>query len=177
MQVTLGTLANVSMGLAYDIHLGDKVKVESNDKVAFRVFTFLAGGILIAGALAFQLAYDQLKKDDQRANLVILFQIAVQAIVAALMAVEIVYYEADHNDGKIYKDVFGYTDDPHPPLAPGIAQSIITSLLCGAGFGGAILPPIMDSSQESYLDQVLDQPSGTQGSGAYMKVPTSGTGS
>ena len=63
------------MGLAYDIHLGPQaLKWSSNDKVAFRVFPLLCWRNPDAGALAFRLAYTNLKKDDLRANLVMPFK-------------------------------------------------------------------------------------------------------
>jgi hypothetical protein len=187
VQLTLGTLANVSMGLAYDIHIGDKVKIESKDKIAPRLVSFLAGALLAVGGLLFHLLYDMMTADDDRATLVITFQTTVQAVVATLIAIEVAYYQLDKTAGYLYKDIFVALSKVSPADAEVqvVSGNIVTSLVGGMLLGAAIAPPIIDSQRESYLDQVMSErkdPStgktiGTDGSGAYMSVPTSGTGS
>lgn len=185
VQMTLGTTANISMGLAYNIHIGETIANKTQNKTAWRVISFIAGGVMAAAAIAFQIAYGIMKRDDDRAALVVAFQIFIQAVLALLMGTENAYYAMDHEINDLLFDIFGGKLAASYEGAEGfvVLQHMAETLVGAAVTPGVILPPILESVGEGHLDQVLDrQPSdpndpSTDGSGAYMSVPKTGVGS
>lgn len=183
VQVTLGTTANISMGVAYDMHIGDKIQTKSQNCTAFRVVSFITGGLLAAGAIVFQIAYGAIAEDDKRAAFVIAFQVLVQSVLALLMGAENAYYAIDKECNDSLFEIFGpVLPPPNGPEALAVIQHMAGSLLGAALAPGVILPPLLESIGEGHLQQVLSRPNdpsdpSTNGSGAYMAVPKTGTGS
>ncbi len=177
VQVTVGTVSNVSIGLSYNIHLGDQIEVNAKDKVAARVILFIAGGLLTAAAIAFQIAYDQTSRDDKRMTLVLAFQGIIEAIVAMLVAAEVVFYEVDRDSGRLYKSIFGTPGNPQPSQVQAVISAMIGSLIAEATLAGLEAAPVIDSQQESLLNQLLKGTKSTDppaGSGAYISVGDQG---
>lgn len=178
VQVTLGTVANISMGLKYNMHLGDEVKISSQDKAAMRTLELIVGGLMAVLAIAFQIAYGAIAEDDKRAEFVIAFQLSIQALVAVLMGAENAYYLMDHGVKHVLFDIFGPIEpEPDGSKGLGVYQNVLKTLLAAAVAPAAILPPILASQGEDKLNELLAGKSpdkGTQGSGAYISVSDQG---
>jgi type VI secretion system secreted protein VgrG len=89
MQLTIGTSASFVLGRAFDINLGPpKISIDCTDKIGHLTSYLLC--LLLSGiAVAWVLAYDLIGDDaNGRATGAILFQVAVDAVLALLMMAE-----------------------------------------------------------------------------------------
>jgi len=160
VQVTLGTYANITMGLLYDIHVGPKkITLNSSEHPGLCTVTYIMGVIMGAVAIAFQIAYGLFDTDDERAILVITFQCAIQVLLAALMAYENTYYYQEETCNKLFKSIFGTdpadVDEFNVISVTKVLTNLLESLI-GAGVGeAALLPPVIDSYGESKLRPLI----------------------
>jgi len=178
VQVTLGTAANVHMGVSYNIRIGDEIKLKTGQHPAMRKIAFITGAIMAAASIAFQIVYGLMKHDDSRATFVVAYQILIQATLAVLLGAECGYWAVDHHVSHSLFDIFGeckVDDDPETGLT--VYQHILKTLLSAAVAPGAILPPILESVGEKHLEENLTEDAsvkgatqGSPGDGSYVKA-------
>jgi hypothetical protein len=87
MQFTVGTSANFVLGQEFDINLGPP-KIEISGPYSDHPATVVLCGALGAAAIAWVILYDALKEDQQRASLAIKFQALVDALLGAILTIE-----------------------------------------------------------------------------------------
>jgi hypothetical protein len=87
MQFTVGTSANFVLGQEFDINLGPP-KIEISGPYSDHAATVVLCGALGAAAIAWVILYDTLKEDQQRASLAIKFQALVDALLGAILRIE-----------------------------------------------------------------------------------------
>ena len=178
VQVTLGTAANIHMGVSYNLRIGDEVSVKTGRHPALRIIGWVTGAIMAAASIAFQIVYGLMKADDDRATFVIAYQILIQATVAVLLGAEIGYWTIDKQIPVTLFGIFGECDvSPDASQGSTVYQQILKTLLAAAVTPGAILPPILESKGEKHLEQVLEADGsasgateGTPGDGSYVKA-------
>jgi hypothetical protein len=104
MQFTIGTSANFVLGQEFDINLGPpKIEISGSYTDSDHVATVILCGELSAGVIAFFIAYDILKEDHTRATLTLAFQAFVDAMLMAILAVEMALKATDKEASNAYK--------------------------------------------------------------------------
>lgn len=88
LQLTIGTSASFVLGRSFDINLGPpKISVDVTDQLSHLTSYLLC--VLLSGiALAWVIAYDLMDDANQRATGALIFQVAVDAVLAFLMIEE-----------------------------------------------------------------------------------------
>ena len=111
-QIILGTSANVVMGQIYDILIGPQpIKIRSNTSTGLMVISLIMGGLMIVLSAVFLWAYEAIGSqwdtgnlhadDDKRADIVMLFQEAMQLCIFTLIM--IYNHHADDLEGPAIK--------------------------------------------------------------------------
>jgi type VI secretion system secreted protein VgrG len=95
LQFTIGSSANFVLGQEFDINLGPP-KIEISGPYSDHPGTVILCGVLGAAVTAWTILYDALTEDQQRAQLVIAFQAFVDALLIAILAVEMAMKAAEH---------------------------------------------------------------------------------
>jgi type VI secretion system secreted protein VgrG len=138
VQFTVGTSNNFVLGQEFDINLGPP-KIEISGPYSDHPASVILCGVLGAAAIAWVIAYDCLKEDQQRAALAIAFQALVDTLLIAILAVEMALKAADKSATNDYKKLcrvgpeFERLDD---------SDWGILSFGAGAATLGAILAPL-----------------------------------
>lgn len=95
MQFTIGTSANFVLGQEFDINLGPP-KVEISGPYSDHPGTVILCGVLGVAVTAWTILYDALTEDAQRAQLNIAFQALIDALLVAILSVEMAAKKATH---------------------------------------------------------------------------------
>ena len=102
MQFTVGTSANFVLGQEFDINLGPP-KIEISGPYSDHPATVVLCGALGAAAIAWVILYDALREDQQRAALAIKFQKLVDALLGAMLTIEMAMKAAHQGIMEQYK--------------------------------------------------------------------------
>ena len=138
MQFTVGTSTSFVLGQEFDINLGPP-KIEISGPYSDHAATVVLCGALGAAAIAWVILYDALREDQQRASLAIAFQALVDALLGAILTVEMAMKAARQGASDQSRAQVGV--DPEFPV-PGHSDWGILSFGAGAATLAAMLAPL-----------------------------------
>jgi hypothetical protein len=176
MQFTLGTSANVVMGQSFDINLGPRrIQVDAHDKTQVKPLTIILAWTMTGIIIAFLIAYSALTDNDQRAALLVTFQLSLQILLGVIMDQErLMYHQVDDKTKKAVYEVFFTTPSNDNPVLDKNYPGLTALAVAGAYMSVAGLPPILESMGEQELDasgttataaSPPDEPTSTQKAG------------
>jgi hypothetical protein len=138
MQFTVGTSANFVLGQEFDINLGPP-KIEISGPYSDHPATVVLCGALGAAAIAWVILYDALREDQQRASLVIQFQALVDALLGAMLTIEMAMKAAHQGASEQYRAQVGVDTEFQ---VPGHSDWGILSFGAGGATLAAMRAPI-----------------------------------
>ena len=141
MQLTIGTSATLVYGRVFDINLGPpKVEIRPGD--ASNVVSCLLCGALGVASVLWVILYSVQQGDHERANTAIVFQALIDAILVALMAVEMSKEQKDEIANGVLHRLFHSYD-----WVSGSIDTILLKWLASIGLGavaiGAAVAPLV----------------------------------
>jgi hypothetical protein len=145
MQFTIGSNATFTWGRQFDIHMGpEKVEYNLDAHTAFG----MAMCCLIGGAcLAYSICYGLCTDEDERASIVIIFQITIDVLLAALMTQVMYYRGVDIAATDALRTLYAAP-------APGHSTTLedFVGGLSGAAFLAAVVtPPVVIATEEGHF--------------------------
>jgi len=105
MQLTMGSSAQITMGQSMEISFGPP-KMEWHESFKDHVATCILCGVLGAAAILWVLLYDKLTGDKERANLAIVFQLLFDALLVAILGVEMAKKVGNQTVDEAFKPIF-----------------------------------------------------------------------
>jgi type VI secretion system secreted protein VgrG len=138
MQFTVGTSANFVLGQEFDINLGPP-KIEISGPYSDHPATVVLCGALGAAAIAWVILYDALREDQQRASLAIKFQALVDALLGAMLTIEMAMKAARQAASEQYRAQVGVDTEFQ---VPGHSNWGVLSFGAGAATLAAMQSPL-----------------------------------
>lgn len=151
MQFTIGSSTNVVWGRQFQVNLGpEQVNIDANSHKPFAItMCALIGAACIAYSIAFGLSGDE----DQRATIVIIFQVTIDLLLAAFMTQMMFYKSLETELSAGLRTLCGAPaqagdDVPHATSLENFASALAFIIMMGV----AITPPVADAVTEGHFN-------------------------
>jgi hypothetical protein len=146
MQFTIGSSTSVFWGRQFEIDMGpEKITIDGNQHKAFSI---VMCSLIGAACIAYAIAYGLCKDEDDRATIVLIFQVTIDLLLAAFMT-QMMFYkgiEAGLTDG--LRTLFGAGSSvPHSTTLEDFASALAFAGLMSA----AIVPPVAIAVEEGHF--------------------------
>lgn len=155
LQMCIGTNTNVTWGRQFNVIFGgDTVELKATEKDGlFKALCLVAGGLCVTLSIAYGACTDE----NWRANIVIIFQVAMGAVLVAMVVYGIFRKNADQTVTELMKDLFG-AEDYKALDAGGWTMAIGAIVAVLANLTGAVFPVIAAGQEEGHFS-AQQQPS------------------
>lgn len=145
MQFTIGSNATFTWGRQFDIHMGPE-KVEYNLDL-HTAFGMAMCCLIGAACLAFSIAYGLCADEDGRASIVILFQIVIDVLLAALMSQVMFYRGIDIALTDALRNLYAAPAADHSTTLSDFVGGLSGSAIIGA----IVTPPVIVATEEGHF--------------------------
>lgn len=145
LQFTIGSNTNVTWGRQFTVNMGPEQVTMDVDK--HKPFTMVMCTLIGAAGLAYAIAYGAISDEDGRATAVIIFQTAMDIMLATLMVQHMEYKAIDGTVTEGLKDIFVVPDSSGATTLQNFVNGLSAALLLGA----VVVPPIFSAVEEGHF--------------------------
>jgi hypothetical protein len=146
MQFTIGSSTNVVWGRQFQINLGpEQITIDAN---SHQIFASVMCSLIGAACIAYSIAYGLCGDEDQRATIVIIFQVTIDLLLAVFMT-QMMFYksiESGLSDG-LRRLAQAGSDIPHSTTMEDIASALAFIAIMTA----AITPAVAMAVEEGHF--------------------------
>jgi type VI secretion system secreted protein VgrG len=151
MQLTMGTNTQIVLGQPININVGPRpITLEAHDATLINPAVLTLGKVIEALVFVFLIVYPAIPDDDGRAATLIIFQVAMQALLIALMNFHMLYHTTERAGDDAYKAIFVSSVATLDTLKPDLMKFGLIGSIILAG----VLPIVLESVGEAELDKV-----------------------